>query len=230
MTDTTLSYSGMIDFLRSDATDTDKEAELAKTIGWFHVQGALADLMKAQLLFTRHLPDWWWRLGDCRKSADASCGPELETSDHLRFEKHGIPDDFSFDNDHETDRNAHPARSLIIVMLMGLDAKAHLEKISPSEYEPLVIEPKPPIWVQEVSRLGASYLWALRMTASDELIPMHSFEEAYQTSVVHNETIIPIIQVIKADPLVFAIPTIWPRSAEEHATGLRLRRESEGKS
>jgi hypothetical protein len=55
-----------------------------------HLQSRIAGLEPAAKIghavshFTREMPGWWWSLGDCSVSADASCGPDVAGPDaHL---------------------------------------------------------------------------------------------------------------------------------------------------
>lgn len=38
-------------------------------------------LAEAVAEFERDLPGWWWSVGSCSVSADASCGPDIKGSD-----------------------------------------------------------------------------------------------------------------------------------------------------
>ncbi len=74
--------------------------------------------------FRRELPGWWWSIGDCSVSADASCGPELNGPDaHLvKIDKFGK----GFDCDLR--QSASPIESLLTVLEHAKAAKAAVSK------------------------------------------------------------------------------------------------------
>ena len=76
------------------------------------------DLAAAVVEFEAALPDWWWTVGVCSVSRDASCGPDLNGRDaHLLEFKH-------FDSGfHHDDRTGTVANSLRIVMKYALESK-----------------------------------------------------------------------------------------------------------
>lgn len=74
--------------------------------------------------FKAMFPGWWYTIGDCNVSADASIGAEGEAQASFPFEvEHGSPFDSGFHHDgrYDTDFAPSPAKSLLIVMLMALE-------------------------------------------------------------------------------------------------------------
>ena len=70
--------------------------------------------------FTAELPGWWWSLGDCSVSADASCGPDVAGPDgHLLK-------DLKFDAGFHCDllQPASVIDALMNVMAQGIAAKS----------------------------------------------------------------------------------------------------------
>lgn len=69
--------------------------------------------------FKRQLPGWWFTVGECQVSADASCGPTRE-SEHISL----IPLDRRFDDGFHADlpQPALMADALRSVMEAALDA------------------------------------------------------------------------------------------------------------
>ncbi|WP_323015812.1 hypothetical protein [Devosia sp.] len=57
------------------------------------------DLQMAIAEFKSKLPGWWYSLGECQVSCDASCAPTVE-SEHIHLiERQGDPFDAGFDAD-----------------------------------------------------------------------------------------------------------------------------------
>lgn len=77
---------------------------------------------KAITEFRAKLQGWWWSIGDCSVSADASCGPDKSGTD---FDLLYIDDDRIFDEGFHVDltKPASPADALLHVMKLGLEAK-----------------------------------------------------------------------------------------------------------
>lgn len=94
---------------------------IVNEITYFWREPSVEDVIK---VFKIVLPGWWYTIGDCKVSADASIGAEGETQAALPFEvEHGSPFDRGFHHDgrYDTDLNPSPAKSLLIVMLMALE-------------------------------------------------------------------------------------------------------------
>ena len=73
--------------------------------------------------FKRRLPDWWWSVGECSISADASCGPDRNCKDaHLL-----VFDEFDNGFHHNEPMPASCADSLIKVMNEALQKKEEVE-------------------------------------------------------------------------------------------------------
>lgn len=72
--------------------------------------------------FKAKLPGWWYTMGDCSVSADASCGPDSAGPDFDLL----YLDDRTFDNGFHVDllQPATVAEALLNVMNQGLTAKA----------------------------------------------------------------------------------------------------------
>ena len=77
------------------------------------------DLIAAIQEFEAALPGWWWSIGSCGLTRDASCGPDCWSGD-------ADPSELKlFDNGfHCDDRNGTVASSLRNVMHQALEAKA----------------------------------------------------------------------------------------------------------
>ena len=80
-------------------------------------------LERAIAEFKAKLPGWWYTVGECQVSADASCAPTTE-SDDIKL----IPRDCRFDDGFHADltQPSTPADALRAVMNEGLAAKRAL--------------------------------------------------------------------------------------------------------
>ena len=78
-----------------------------------------AFLQEAIRLFKKHLPGWWYSVGECQVSCDASCGPTVE-SEHI----HLIPLDDRFNSGFHADlpQPSTLADALYDVINQALDA------------------------------------------------------------------------------------------------------------
>jgi hypothetical protein len=76
-------------------------------------------LSEAVDLFEKRLPGWWWSVGNCSVSADASCGPDRAGPDA------GLLEHRLFDGGFHCDARqpANVVDSLMDVMQQALDAK-----------------------------------------------------------------------------------------------------------
>lgn len=79
------------------------------------IEQAIADFKAA-------LPGWWFTVGECQVSADASCGPTREAPEHLAL----IPLDRRFDDGFDADlpQPATMAEALATVQREALEAIA----------------------------------------------------------------------------------------------------------
>lgn len=82
--------------------------------------------------FRAELPGWWWSIGDCQVSADASCGPHTAGPDADLLEHRLFDEGFHCD----LRQPACPTESLMDVLEQGKAARAtyreeHLRKTSP---------------------------------------------------------------------------------------------------
>lgn len=77
------------------------------------------DLVDAISDFETYLPGWWWSIGSCSASGDASCGPDVKGPDaHLLVGRN------EFDNGFHADlRDGTPADALREVMCLALAAR-----------------------------------------------------------------------------------------------------------
>jgi hypothetical protein len=81
----------------------------------------VADLAAAIAEFQDRLPGWWWSVGTCSVSRDASCGPDVKGSDAHLLTIPPFHEPFNCD-----DREGTAAGSLRWVMAQALEAKASL--------------------------------------------------------------------------------------------------------
>lgn len=82
-------------------------------------QTDVLDLASAIREFETALPGWWWSIGHCSVSRDASCGPDLNGPDKHLLEIPLFDEGFHID-----DRSGTLAGSLRYVMREALAAKA----------------------------------------------------------------------------------------------------------
>ena len=83
------------------------------------IEQAIADFKAA-------LPGWWFTVGECQVSADASCGPTTEAPQHIAL----IPLDHRFDDGFHADlaQPATMAEALQTVQQDALEAIARLNE------------------------------------------------------------------------------------------------------
>jgi len=88
-----------------------------------HDAASLADLQAAIIEFEKALPGWWYSLGICSVSRDASCAPDIAGPDADLLEIRKFDCGFHCD-----DRRPHStmADALRNVMAQALEAKARL--------------------------------------------------------------------------------------------------------
>lgn len=60
-------------------------------------------LIEAIAILEKELPGWWWRIGNCSVSADASCGPDRAGPDAHLLEIRLFDDGFHADLRHPSD-------------------------------------------------------------------------------------------------------------------------------
>lgn len=77
------------------------------------------DLAAAIAEFEEKLPDWWWSVGSCSISRDASCGPDRNGRDRDLLEIEPFTDCFHID-----DREGSCADALRFVMEVGIKARS----------------------------------------------------------------------------------------------------------
>lgn len=91
-------------------------------------------LEQAIARFKADLPGWWFSVGECQVSADASCGPTRESA-HL----HLIPLDSRFDSGFHVDL-PQPAtladaldfvrdEAILTIVMVGADARASMPSV-----------------------------------------------------------------------------------------------------
>lgn len=78
------------------------------------------DLCRAITEFRQALPGWWFTVGDCSVSADASCGPDFQREDKALLKISLFDEGFHVD----LPQPASMADALRIVVKAGLEAKA----------------------------------------------------------------------------------------------------------
>lgn len=83
------------------------------------------ELAAAIAEFEDKLPDWWWSIGSCSVSRDASCGPDRNGRDADLLELEPFHEPFTVD-----DREGTVADSLRWVMEDALKARAAARRSS----------------------------------------------------------------------------------------------------
>lgn len=83
-----------------------------------------ADLSAAIDRMRRELPGWWWSIGSCHVSSDASCGPDRYGTDAGLLELREFDDGFHVDLRHPSTC----AEALNYVIDLGIAAKAAAAK------------------------------------------------------------------------------------------------------
>ena len=92
------------------------------------MQTNVDDLSAAVKEFETALPDWWWSVGHCSLTRDASCGPDLNGDDAYLLK---LPNNTVFDEGfHCDDPNGTLATSLRNVMQQGLEAKVKFAEVA----------------------------------------------------------------------------------------------------
>src|SRR5678815_158185 len=82
----TMNTSVTGDQVSADGNQEDRNAPCARRLDMHSVQrshdaSSLADLQTAIIEFEKALPGWWYSLGICSVSRDASCGPDITGPD-----------------------------------------------------------------------------------------------------------------------------------------------------
>lgn len=94
----------------------------------WHISGKPQSLDAVIEQFETLLPGWWWTMGNCNVSADASCAPTGEGPDAylIAYRNH----DERFDGGFHLDvlHPAHPADSLAHIMAEAVNARDELRK------------------------------------------------------------------------------------------------------
>ena len=91
-----------------------------------HDVATSADLQTAIMEFEKQLPGWWYTLGICSVSRDASCGPDPNGPDASLLKIRKFDCGFHCD-DHDPDRTM--ACALRNVMAQALEAKARVSEL-----------------------------------------------------------------------------------------------------
>jgi hypothetical protein len=91
-----------------------------------HDAASLADLQTAIMEFEKQLPGWWYTLGICSVSRDASCGPDIAGPDAVLAQQVRKFDAGFHCDDHHSDSTM--ADALRNVMNQALEAKARLKE------------------------------------------------------------------------------------------------------
>jgi hypothetical protein len=93
------------------------------------------DLANALAEFKEALPGWWWSVGSCRISADASCGPDRGGVDK------SLLSSIKFDSGFHVDlRDGTPAEALRAVTQEALVARMRAWHMTAAEYEAALVE------------------------------------------------------------------------------------------
>lgn len=85
---------------------------------WQMTDADACDLVCAILEFQREFHGWWWTVGACQVSRDASCGPTLVAPDAALLQCKMFDDGFSLDLP-----DATPAQALRAVMALARDER-----------------------------------------------------------------------------------------------------------
>lgn len=91
-----------------------------------HDAASLADLQAAILEFEKALPGWWYSLGICSVSRDASCGPDRTGPDTALLGIRKFDGGFHRDDHHPDSTMADALRN---VMTQALEAKARVSEV-----------------------------------------------------------------------------------------------------
>src|SRR3954454_1919353 len=86
-----------------------------------HDAASLADLQAAIMEFEKTLPGWWYTLGICSVSRDASCGPDVNGPDADLLRIREFDEGFHCD---DRNPNSTIADALRDVMAQAVKAKA----------------------------------------------------------------------------------------------------------
>lgn len=82
------------------------------------------ELSEAIKTFEEKLPDWWWSVGHCMVSRDASCGPDRQGKDAYLLK---LPARLFDEGFHADLVDGTLADALLDVMQQALDAKSKHE-------------------------------------------------------------------------------------------------------
>lgn len=85
-------------------------------------------LALALVEFNAQLPGWWWSVGYCKVSGDASCGPDRQGPDADLLEHKEFDEGFHVDIP-----NGEPAEALIEVTRVALEARQRFRKTAALE-------------------------------------------------------------------------------------------------
>lgn len=94
--------------------------------GFLMAESFTSSLDAAVALCNRVLPGWWWRVGTCHVSDDATIGPDYNSPEHserlhrefpIGVKDDGYPDEWIFDVDQRPPRSV--ALALILAVLLA---------------------------------------------------------------------------------------------------------------
>jgi len=119
------------DQVSADGNQEDRNAPCARRLDMRSVQpshdaASLADLQTAIIEFEKALPGWWYSLGICSVSRDASCGPDPKGPDAALLKMRKFDSGFNCDDHHPDSTMADALRN---VMAQALEAKARLSEV-----------------------------------------------------------------------------------------------------
>lgn len=89
------------------------------------------ELAKAIAEFEEKLPGWWWSVGSCSVSRDASCGPDRNGPDAHLLTLREFDDGF-----HHDDQEGTCAESLRLIMNWAIHRKAEVTENGPKPSDP----------------------------------------------------------------------------------------------
>ena len=119
------------DQVSADGNQEDRNAPCARRLDMRSVQpshdaASLADLQTAIIEFEKALPGWWYSLGICSVSRDASCGPDSKGPDAALLKMRKFDSGFNCDDHHPDSTMADALRN---VMEQALEAKARVSDV-----------------------------------------------------------------------------------------------------
>ena len=103
-----------------------RESLTVRPVQRSHDAASLTDLQAAIIEFEKALPGWWYSLGICSVSRDASCGPDPNGPDAALLKIRKFDSGYHCDDHHPDSTMADALRN---VMAQALEAKARVSEI-----------------------------------------------------------------------------------------------------